>query len=528
MTTPPVTFPCPFCSRRMGVPSEFLGRQVRCPHCKNVLLAPATDPNATSALSDAPVPAAPVPAAPVPPPPAPAEVELELRPFKLPTRKEGADSILSEPDESDDEVFGSLPGVRLGMLPSLPGAEDRTELAPDELLGFGLQPAAPAQPPPAAPAPEPVAPSLATTAFDMPPDVAHKPPAAMGEATKLLSDPAQAPAPQPKPVATQPPAYPPACSNPFADFEPEPVPAPVPMAPAKPVVVMAPVQEPPRARVQEPDEEPAKKPARGQRVRSNSGGGAGKTILLVLLAAYGFVATLLAVYGLFFKSGSDDVNPLSTVPDNFGEFDPVSRKKVSQYKFRTDSELPAAQRATLGAKVVIGQIEVRPMRVEKRQLHLSMEGTDEREKKQFSRTQPALVMTLDIKNNGDLPIFPMDPAFTRRASGADKPLTRLVIGPKVYAGGEIEWPLPSRFKKKIEQQQANDSRPLLPGHAQEYVVFTEGNAELVRAAETSKELLQWRVQVRRGLVDYKGKEVPVTAVIGVDFKGSEIQPPAGS
>ena len=94
--------------------------------------------------------------------------------------------------------------------------------------------------------------------------------------------------------------------------------------------------------------------------------------------------------------------------------------------------------AQKGAKVVIGQIEVRPIRVEKRQLHLSMEGTDEREKKQFSRTQPALVMTLDIKNNGDLPIFPMDPAFTRRASGADKPLTRLVIGPKVYAGGESE------------------------------------------------------------------------------------------
>ena len=66
------------------------------------------------------------------------------------------------------------------------------------VTGIVVEDAEPAAPP----APEPVAPSLATTAFDMPPDVAHKPPAAMGEATKLLSDPAQAPAPQPKPVAT--------------------------------------------------------------------------------------------------------------------------------------------------------------------------------------------------------------------------------------------------------------------------------------------------------------------------------------
>src|SRR5262245_18239423 len=155
MPSPPVTFPCPFCGRRMGVPAELLGRQVRCPHCKQVVLAPVSPgpsaaPAPQSVAPPQPVAAPPAPApvpvpAPAPviqiasPPPAPApqpaapppcgppqtaavspplpQTEPELPVFSFPHRKEGADSILSEPDESDDEVFGSQAGGRLRTLP---------------------------------------------------------------------------------------------------------------------------------------------------------------------------------------------------------------------------------------------------------------------------------------------------------------------------------------------------------------------------------------------------------------------------
>jgi hypothetical protein len=53
----PTTFPCPFCSKKMGVGPELLGRKVRCPNCKEVLVAPA------------PAPAEPPPVSAVPPPP---------------------------------------------------------------------------------------------------------------------------------------------------------------------------------------------------------------------------------------------------------------------------------------------------------------------------------------------------------------------------------------------------------------------------------------------------------------------------
>ena len=45
-------------------------------------------------------------------------------------------------------------------------------------------------------------------------------------------------------------------------------------------------------------------------------------------------------------------------------------------------------------------------------------------------------------------------------------------------------------------------------------------AHLVR--KTTEPLL-WRVQVRRGLVAFKGKDVPVTAIVGVEFKASDVK-----
>ncbi len=553
----------------MGVPAELLGRQVRCPHCKQVVVAPVTAGTPPAAPAPVPVVNAPPQPAPVPvpvavvPPPAPVAPEPELRAFNIP-QKEGADSILSEPDESDDEVFGSQPGVKLQTLPPLdmppqPPEPANDPAVTDDPFGFG-----PARTPSTPPAPVPAAtqPLITATIFDLPPNLVPPAPAPapapvavtgpVNPFADMETGPTPAvphkaiPHPQPVPVATKPaPAprpvtsapAPPTSGNPFADFEaaPIPVPVPVPVAQPRPTPVAAdelPTETPlrKRPRNEDSDTDPDEKPNRTGRARpaASTGGGA-KNIVLILLAGYAFVATGLAVYGLFFKSGggaSDTGHPLSTIPDNFGEFDPVSRKKVTQHKFRVDGELPVAQRATLGGKVVIGQIEVQPIRIEKRPLQIRSEGTDQREKKVTTRTAAALVLTLDIKNtSSDLPIFPMDPAFTRRATKTDQPITRLVVGPKTYFGGEIEWPLSNVYKKKSEVQQANDTIPLKPGESREYVVFTEASLDLVRTAETAKDPLQWRVQLRRGLIEYKGKDLPVTAVIGVDFKGSEIRGP---
>src|SRR5262245_13848728 len=162
MATPTLTFPCPFCGRRMGVGLELLGKHVRCPHCKQVVLAPAApataQPKAAPAptkpfgahenptpVSPPPAPHAPLlppPAAIAPPAPRPAESPPEPA-YTFP-QKEAADSILSDATESEDEVFGSHPGNKLPtpMLPELPPAL--------------REPVKPPAPPPSAPADPPV------------------------------------------------------------------------------------------------------------------------------------------------------------------------------------------------------------------------------------------------------------------------------------------------------------------------------------------------------------------------------------
>jgi hypothetical protein len=600
----------------MGVPGELLGKQVRCPHCKQVVLAPVTaGPAAAPAPAAAqppPPPAAPPPApppptvappvvvaAPPPPPPAapPPPPEPELPVFSLPQRKEGADSIMSEPDESDDEVFGSHPGSRLSTIPPLDAAPPAPEPAPppparavetvaDNPFAFATaaapapppspppppRPAAPAPvvhapPPPAAPPPPPApvyaavpvspaataAPAAPTGPFadlapvSLPAVFAVPQPPPPPAVARAVPVPAVAPAPVPAqavpvpavavPVPAAPAAVPlaPASAptgNPFADFDAATEPAPAPARPAAPAEDLPDDDRARKRKRRDEDDRDTRADKREEkrgRARAAADGGSGgvKPVVLIAVGVYTLLATVLALYGLFFKSGDslERGHPLSTIPDNFGEFDPATRKKTSQYKFPVDGELPPELRTSLGGKVAVGEIEVQPLRIERRKLVVNIESANE--KKQDVSRVPALVLTMTIKNtSSDLNIFPMDPAFTRRAAGDDKPITRLVVSKaQFFAGGYIPWPLPAAIKKQSEVQQANDAVPLKPGEARDYVVFTNALPDVVKTVEGAKDALQWRVQVRRGPVTYRGKEVPVTAVIGVDFKASDIRVP---
>ena len=77
-----------------------------------------------------------------------------------------------------------------------------------------------------------------------------------------------------------------------------------------------------------------------------------------------------------------------------------------------------------------------------------------------------------------------------------------------------------------ETQQANDVKPLGPGQTQEYVVFTDArNTQIIGAVLDARESVQWRVEVRRAPTEIGGKELPVTAIVGVDFKPGDVKKP---
>lgn len=89
-----VNFNCPHCGNLMAVGTNLLGRNVRCPHCKQVVRAPAA-PGEPLVQTPAPPPTPP------PPPTAPAPM------FDIPKPIEHHESIFGE--RHDEDVFGSEP-----------------------------------------------------------------------------------------------------------------------------------------------------------------------------------------------------------------------------------------------------------------------------------------------------------------------------------------------------------------------------------------------------------------------------------
>ncbi|MBA4062654.1 MAG: hypothetical protein C0501_02895 [Isosphaera sp.] len=480
MPAQPLTFPCPFCGRRMGVAAEWAGRRVRCPHCKQVVQAPPAE-----------APAAPPPPAP-PPAPAPAAPEPV---FNLPA-KEAADSILSAPGESEDDVFGSQEGGRMPVLPP-------QDITPDDPL--------------------PTAPPAHSPPLILPPPE-RVPPAPAGNPFAFEATPAPALATPPPPRV---PPSPPAAA-------PRPRPAPPPDGDEPIAVEELPEEddEPPRRpdRRGRPDrrEEPerAVRPPRAAG-RAAEGRGGVPSAAVYGLAGYAVLATGLAVYGLFFKPADlPPDHPLSTVPDTYGEFDPAARKgdkgKTSANRVRGDKELPAELRAGLGEKVAVGGVEVEPLEVRRRHLHLFAEGKGDGPPVKAGSPGHALVLRLKVRNaSDDLTFCPLDPAFNRKTvTTDDRPLTRLVVGGETFAGGPVAWPF--RASRQFEQEQKDDAIPLGPGEAREYVVCSPADPKVIAAVRAAKGPVLWRVQVRRGPVVFRDREVPVTAVVGVEFRKEDV------
>ncbi len=94
-----VNFPCSHCKSLMAVPPNLVGRNVRCPTCKQVVQAPAAPP------TTAPLP--------TPKPP-----EIDLFPASTPQTDE-PESIFGE--QHDDDLFGTrAPKVELPGAAPLP------------------------------------------------------------------------------------------------------------------------------------------------------------------------------------------------------------------------------------------------------------------------------------------------------------------------------------------------------------------------------------------------------------------------
>jgi hypothetical protein len=388
------------------VGADALGKAVRCPHCQQVIQAPAAAP----AL-------------------APAGAAGSIPEFKVPSRTEEEGSIFNEAEEDGDDLFNQ-------------GKAATVEIPP----GPSPHAIVPTMPPPPALAPTPA--SLAALP-------------ANGSGVTVKTSPGEQDA-------------------------------------------MASARELARARSQKENK---------------------ITLwLLILLVPYALIMTVAVILLVLFRP-----QPKNEFPDIIPD---APRDTSSTYQRADDARpLPDNLKVGLGATLRVGDLEVTPEKVAWQRIFYSFENTTFNPEPSPS---PALVITLKLKNVSDKYAFvPNDLFFNRKSGGSSKPYNCVVYGPtiedRIYGG-------PCSYKPKVtgrsfkRQQDAREyikgyeyTRMLKPGETMTMIVCTNPEDNTVPNKVNAAKDLQWRIQLRRGVIVDRDREGTATSVIGVNFATADIK-----
>ncbi|MFN4257741.1 MAG: hypothetical protein ACK4RK_00455 [Gemmataceae bacterium] len=466
-----VNFQCGHCQSLMAVGINLLGQQVRCPHCQQVVVAPAAAPQTVP-----PAPPAPAPFSDEPPP------DLSFRRHHA---EDEPESIFGE--VVDDDLFGQAPRSQVEMPNEPLPANLQLEPTNFQIPGMSAPPVPLVSPPP----PTPNNGGLNFTAN----------PPSEGTVTANTHDwmggGATAPAPEE--------------DNPIATDQ----------------IAVGVVER-------------ARAGARGESLFMH--------MILVVLIPYSIVMTIIAAL-LYSQLRSDKrhIHPLEELPDAPRQLVPA--RKVGQttppvdasystvsWRWGPELELPEKLQVELGKSVIIGDLEVTPLKVEMRKIVYNYRS--ERYQPEESEN-PALVLHLKLKNISKDAIFhPTDPAYTKQwragAPQSTRPYTylefidtkrRLYGGPIEWRGGEV--PQGKALDEYIVGQE-NDDKPLHPGEEMQTIICTDpdsrkNNHDVARLLNGYDGPLMWRVRLRRGLVELRRGPVSASAVIGVKFHARDVQ-----
>jgi hypothetical protein len=483
-----VNFQCGHCGKLMAVGVEFLGQQVRCPHCQQVVLAPAANVPAPATAPD--------------PSPVPAPPEDPFRTLSVTT-----------PTPADDP-FRAL---------TVPQQEDifTTRNEPEDAL-FGQSDA------PHLEIPRDSVPSSPAPAFDMPmePFVASPPPA-----------------PEPEPT------FPMVSPSPSASESTE---APYSRAPELETMPWSPPGVPSEAPSAPFDGAPADVGALATpsvRKPHDESGRVNWFIPLVFipLVLYAVLATAAAGF-VYLRVQTRPPSIWEQFPDVEGDNQGIRFKTKGGANLRFNREdavkpLPNHLKVNLGETLTLGDLEVTPTKVRRQRVKVFVEGFETPEACEYD----SLVLTLEFRNlSREYAFTPLDNYFDRHWNGKDTssvPLTALVAGKQRFFGGPARWYPMKRDQKKgdlreyvdLPGRKNSDPVGLGPGETTEACICTDGGrpgdappavaSYLFGAGKGGRATysgdLTWRVQVRRGLIEYKGKRMPADSVIGVEFSSKD-------
>jgi hypothetical protein len=261
-------------------------------------------------------------------------------------------------------------------------------------------------------------------------------------------------------------------------------------------------------------------------------------VLIIPLISYSAMVTALLMWQIY---KPPPPHPLEMVPDVTDHPATKLDKKLTVYDYHDAPtfELPAKLRVPLRQSLELGDVRVTPRKVEFGKIKIRTQGYSKVEDSQF----PTLILHLDFENISEDVVFrPLDAFFNPRLDHSkgnvltNRTFTQLVMGdPPItrLCGGPCKWVPPAlRSKELVETVEGQHyEKELKPGDPPLHTFVcvdpdTQDPAYLATHPEDDilryKGPLMYRVQFRRGLVNYKGKEVPCTAVIGVDFTDRDI------
>lgn len=245
---------------------------------------------------------------------------------------------------------------------------------------------------------------------------------------------------------------------------------------------------------------------------------------VIPLISYSVLMTFLAI--IFYYRMSAVPHPFEALPDTEGENKGAARRTSSAGRTSPINPVPAHLRVGLNQSITIGDLEVKPTKVEKTTIrYVNRNGKVDPDR------EPTLVLHLSMRNvsKNNVTFKPTDPYFLRvhkANQGVEgMPYTILDMGSTRFPGGPLNWGSDGRggMRADVYLEGQNASRELAPDNEMTTLVCTNPSQRAPEQAKNFNGRFLWRVQVRRGLVQARGRDVSATAVIGVEFTKAEIQ-----
>jgi len=244
-------------------------------------------------------------------------------------------------------------------------------------------------------------------------------------------------------------------------------------------------------------------------------------LVIIPLISYSVLATI-AILILYLRPPQPSLDFLPDIDGDLRGAKHQKRSALTYERLDPDSPLPDRLKIALGRSIRLGDVDVTPERVALRRVKVRHPDLSVSE-----MPGESLILYVRFKNaSGDVVFSPTDPYFDRlhKSSQDSKPYMFLEITGQRYYGGALAWSPGVRLEERpIIAGQV--FQVLQPGEQLSTLVCTDPDAEIGKALAGFRGKLIWRVQVRRGLVRASEREVPATAVIGVEFTSADIEKP---